>query len=513
MFDGLDLSISAGRTGLIGANGSGKSTLLRLVAGELAPTRGSVTTVGSLGYLPQQITLQADVRVEQVLGIAQARAALAAIESGDTSAQHLAALGEQWDVEERARASLDQLGLPHVRLDQRIGELSGGESVLIALAAQLLARPDVLLLDEPTNNLDLDARRTLYDAIASWRGVLVVVSHDRELLELADATVELHDGRARWYGGNLTGYEQALAAEQDAARRTVRTAEAGLRQQRRELAEARIKLDRRMRYGKKMAENKREPKIVMGERKRAAQVSAGKLRNLHLDRVAQAEDRLTDAEATVRDDDEIRIELPRTLVPARRTAVMLNDFRPRFGPPATLHVRGPERIALLGANGAGKTTLLRTIIGELAPSAGELRLAVPARLLPQRLDVLDGALTIVANVARLAPEASPNTIRAHLARMLFPGERADQLVATLSGGELFRATLAALLLAEPAPQLLMLDEPTNNLDLPSIRQLTDALAAYRGALIVASHDLPFLRTLGMTRWLWLGHALTEIDPP
>ncbi|MGH3982782.1 MAG: ABC-F family ATP-binding cassette domain-containing protein [Pseudonocardiaceae bacterium] len=513
VFDGLDLVISTGRTGLIGANGSGKSTLLRLAAGELKPTRGSTTIKGSLGYLPQHITLRAGLRVEQVLGVAWVRASLAAIEAGDTSAQHFTAVGEQWDVEERARATLDRLGLHHVTLDRRVGELSGGEAVLLALAGQLLCRPDVLLLDEPSNNLDLHARRALYDVVASWRGVLVVVSHDRELLESADATVELYRGRARCYGGNLAAYEEAIAVEQDAARRTVRTAEADLRLQRRDLAEARVKLDRRLRYGKKMWENKREPKVVMGERKRQAQVAAGKHRNLHLDRVKQAEDRLAEAEGTVRDDDEIRIDLPQTSVPARRTVVVFEELRPYFGPPATLRVRGPERIALVGANGAGKTTLLRTIAGQLAPSAGEVRLAVPARLLPQRLDVLDGALTVADNVARFAPEASPNAIRARLARMLFPGERADQVVATLSGGELFRATLATLLLAEPAPQLLMLDEPTNNLDMTSTRQLTGGLAAYRGALLVASHDLPFLRTIGMTRWLRLDCALTGIDPP
>jgi ATPase subunit of ABC transporter with duplicated ATPase domains len=165
-----------------------------------------------------------------------------------------------------------------------------------------------------------------------------------------------------------------------------------------------------------------------------------------------------------------------------------------------------------GATGSGKTTLLRTIIGELTPLAGELRLVVPARLLPQRLDVLDGARTVADNVARFAPQTSPNAIRAQLARLLFPGERAEALVSTLSGGELFRATLAALL-AEPAPQLLVLDEPTNNLDLPSIRQLTGALTAYQGALLIASHDVAFLRTLGLTRWLHLDHTLTEIDPP
>jgi ATPase subunit of ABC transporter with duplicated ATPase domains len=186
--------------------------------------------------------------------------------------------------------------------------------------------------------------------------------------------------------------------------------------------------------------------------------------------------------------------------------------RPQFGPEVTLHVAGPERIALTGPNGAGKTSVLRTITGELPPAAGRVRLGVPARLLPQRLGTLDPALTVAQNVARFAPQASPNTIRANLARMLFTGDRADQRAATLSGGELFRATLAALLLAEPAPQLLMLDEPTNNLDLPSVSQLTSTLRCFRGALLVVSHDAAFLRELGLTRWLSLDGDLSEIDP-
>jgi ATPase subunit of ABC transporter with duplicated ATPase domains len=176
-------------------------------------------------------------------------------------------------------------------------------------------------------------------------------------------------------------------------------------------------------------------------------------------------------------------------------------------------VRGPERIALLGANGAGKTTLLETIVGAFAPPAGTVAPAVPLRYLPQRLDVLDDAGTVVGNVARLAPGASNNAVRARLARFLFRGARADRVVGTLAGGERFRATLAALLLAEPAPQLLLLDEPTNNLDMASTRQLSQALAAYRGALLVASHDLPFLRGAGITRWLRLDGRLTEVDPP
>ena len=149
--------------------------------------------------------------------------------------------------------------------------------------------------------------------------------------------------------------------------------------------------------------------MVAHARKREAQVSAGKHRNLQIDRVKQAEERLTAAEEAMRDDDEIRVDLPATEVPARRGVLTLDDVRPRFGPAVTLHVRGPERIALVGPNGAGKTTLLRTITGELPPAGGEVRLAVPARLLPQRLDVLDPALTVAGNVpgSRRTPRPTP----------------------------------------------------------------------------------------------------------
>src|SRR5215469_15578015 len=313
VFTDLSLVIGPGRTGLIGVNGSGKSTLLRLIAGELAPSAGSVSIAGELDYLPQNLALGApDTQVDEALGIARARAAVAAIEAGDASEENFARVGEDWDVEERARATLDRLGLEQVPLDRRIGDLSGGEAVLLCLAAQFLQRPGVLLLDEPTNNLDLVARHRLYDAVGSWKGALVIVSHDRELLGLADQIGELRAGEVRWYGGNLSDYEQAVAVEQEAAEREVRAAESDLRRQQRELIEARTKLDRRVRYGQKMYETKREPRAVMRMRKRGAQVSAGKLRNAHIERLDDARKRLDTAEEAVRDDAEIRIDLPET---------------------------------------------------------------------------------------------------------------------------------------------------------------------------------------------------------
>src|SRR5581483_2044222 len=154
----------------------------------------------------------------------------------------------------------------------------------------------------------------------------------------------------------------------------------------------------------------------------------------HEEKIEQAQQRLTDAEGAVWDDDEIRVDLPGTVVPAGRTVLTLSNAVLRNGARASLDVRGPERIALLGANGAGKTTLLQAITGELPPPEGTVQAAVPLRYLPQRLDLLDDAATVAANVAAFAPGASVNTIRAQLARFLFRGERADQQVRTLSGG-------------------------------------------------------------------------------
>lgn len=510
VFEGVDAVFGCGSTGLVGRNGSGKSTLLRLIAGVLTPDRGSVTVAGRLGYLSQDISLRAQRRVDEVLGIAELRKALHRIESGEAERTDFDQLADRWDIEERALGMLARLGLEHIadsaqRLGRTVGTLSGGETVLLGLVAQLLRDPAVLLLDEPTNNLDLAARQRLYDAVENFSGILLVVSHDRELLDRMSTIAELRDGRLRMFGGNLTDYERIVAAEQEAARATVRDAKGDVRKQYRELVQARIKLDRRARYGAKMAEQKREPKIVMGMRKMAAQESAGKLRNNHIEKLDGAKSALAEAEKQLRDDREIRVELPATQVFPGQEVIDLVDLELACGPVVSLHITGPERIALIGRNGIGKTSLLSVV--ENAPPR------VPWRALPQRLDIFDEDRTVAANVARHAPGATPEQIRTQLARFLFHGSHADVAAAALSGGERLRAALAMILLAEPAPKLLLLDEPTNNLDLPSLAHLTQALRGYRGALVVASHDLPFLRTIGATRWLELtAGGLVEVDP-
>ena len=505
--DGLDLVVPPGRSALVGVNGSGKSTLLRMVAGELAPTGGHVTVGGRVGHLPQDLTLDAGRSVVDFLGIGATLAAVARIAAGSVETADYDAVGDDWDVEERAVASLARLGLPHDVLRRRLGELSGGQVAQLGLARLVLDRPDVLLLDEPTNDLDAEARARLVDLVSTWSGSLLLVSHDRALLEHVDRIGDLRDGAVRWYGGGWSAYAAQVAAEQEAAEQAVTAARSDVRRQRTDRQEAERLLAQRRRQGARNAVRTNMGKGAQHFWQNRSEKNAASYRRLHDDRLESARERLDQAEARLREDREVRIDLPATAVPRGRVVLTTDGLVLRTGTPVDLELRGPDRIAVLGANGSGKTTLLHTVAGLLAPASGTVRAHVPVGLLPQRLDVLDDDLSVYANVQAAAPGVDRTVVRAALARFLFRGERADRPAGTLSGGERLRASLARVLLADPAPQLLLLDEPTNNLDHASYDALVSALADYRGALLVASHDPDFLDDLGLDRTVHLG------DPP
>jgi ATPase subunit of ABC transporter with duplicated ATPase domains len=398
-----------------------------------------------------------------------------------------------------------------VPLTRRLGTFSGGQVVTLGLAAQLLRQPDVLLLDEPTNNLDLDARRRLHELVDGFPGCVLVVSHDRALLDRMDAIAELEPDEVRLYGGGYSRYAEAVRAEREVAERNVRNAEQELKREKREMQQARERAARRASSAARSLDDAGLPKIFAGTMKRNAQESAGRANQTHTSRVGQAQARLDEADRVVRDEQRIRLELPDTRVPAGRTVFLGERIQVRLGDRALfaadgvdLTIRGPERIALTGANGTGKSTLLRVVSGERRPDGGAVTLAAGrVAYLSQRLDLLDLDRSVAENLADFAP-ALPQPQRMNvLARFLFRGSRIHLPVRVLSGGERLRATLACVLHAEPAPQLLLLDEPTNNLDLVSVEQLESALGAFAGALVVVSHDERFLAAIGVDRWLRL----------
>ncbi|MFC0032750.1 ribosomal protection-like ABC-F family protein [Micromonospora chaiyaphumensis] len=522
VFQDLSFTVPPGRTGLVAPNGAGKTTLLRLIAGDLTPTGGAVTVDGVLGYLPQNLPLAGDLTVAQVLGVDAVLRALHAIEAGDAAEEHFTTVGDDWDVEERSRAELDRLGLGDVALDRRLATLSGGQVVSLGLAAQLLRRPDVLLLDEPTNNLDLDARQRLYTVLQEWSGCLLLVSHDRALLDRMDRIAELDRGELRLFGGNFTAYEEASRAAREAAERTVRGAEQEVKREKREMQQARERAERRAGNAARNLDSAGLARIVAGGLKRSAQESAGRSRQLHANRVSEAQSRLDEASRALREDQTLTLDLPETTVPAGRTVVagermqVHHDGRAVFATAGVdLTIRGPERIALTGPNGAGKSTLLRLLQGDLDADGGEVRRGEGrVAYLSQRLDLLDPERTVAENFAAYAPDRPQAERMNLLARFLFRGARAHLPVGVLSGGERLRATLACVLYAQPAPHLLLLDEPTNNLDLVSAGQLENALSAYRGAFVVVSHDERFLAEIGVQRWLRLdGGLLREVPAP
>jgi ATPase subunit of ABC transporter with duplicated ATPase domains len=522
--DAVSGAFGAGRTGLVGRNGSGKSTLLRLIAGELGPSSGHITPIGDVAYLPQRLTLDTHARVAELLGVAPALDAVRAIAAGDVDPARFDEVGDDWDVEARAEAALAEAGLDPSFLDRTVGELSGGEAVLVAIAGIRARRAPITLLDEPTNNLDRAARARLGEMVRSWRGTLVVVSHDVALLELMDDTAELYGRELSVFGGPYSEWRAWLDAEQGAAKQAERDAAQALKVQKRQRIEAQMKLAHRERTANKAEREKRVPKIVAHGRRMAAEVSAGKLRTEVAEKEGAARAALDEAGRRVRDDATMKIELPDPGVSRSRRIATIGDGDRSWT------IQGPERVALIGRNGVGKTTLLRRLVGEpeesLDPSGvrntvdsaadtGESPVLPTDRLfstrhtdrigyLPQRIDGLDETATVVENVAVRAPEIPEKELRNRLARFLIRGAAMNREVGSLSGGERFRVALAALLLADPAPHLVVLDEPTNNLDLDTVDQVVQALRAYRGAVLIVSHDDAFLKRLDLDLTLELG---------
>ncbi len=508
LLDNLTLSFGAERTGLVGRNGVGKSTLLRLILGEMTPSAGGVAVRGRLGVLRQALAPPAGATVADLLNVAGPLARLARIAAGQGQEADFA--DADWTLETRLAAALADLGLAHLDLSRPAATLSGGQVTRASLAGLLAAQPDMLLLDEPTNNLDAEASDRVADVLARWPGGAIVVSHDRALLRPMDRIVELSTLGAQVFGGGYDLYAQRKAEDEAAAGRDLADAEKQAARVARDVQVAAERKQRKDAAGKRARARGDQPKILLDFRAGRAEASGGRERRLADKLVGEAAAARTAAEARVERVRRLAFDLPPSGLAAGRTVLAFEQVEFRYPGAAALIARfdmrivGPERVAVSGPNGSGKTTLIRLAAGDLTPTAGRIVRGGRLAVLDQQTALLGDDPTLVSAFRRLNPTASENAARAALARFLFRNTAADKPVAALSGGECLRAALACVLLGEAPPQLLILDEPSNHLDLDSIGAVEAALAGYDGALLVVSHDRDFLTAIGIEREINLG---------
>jgi ATPase subunit of ABC transporter with duplicated ATPase domains len=502
LFTDLNLSFGAERAGLVGRNGVGKTTLLKLIAGEIVPFSGKVSVGGTLGMLRQTVQVNAEETILDLFGMTDAFQLLRRAESGEASVEELAET--DWTVEGRILSALGKLGLD-AEPETRLSHLSGGQRTRAALAALVFSDPDFLLLDEPTNNLDRGGRDAVIAFLSKWRAGSVVVSHDRELLETMDAIVEITSLGATRYGGNWRHYRERKALELAAARHDLADAEKRMSEIARSTQATAERKARKDGAGARMKYTGGIPRIGLGLRKQRSEETSGANARIAETRRTQAAEAAASARERIEILQPLTVEVPPTGLASGKTVIALDGVTAGYeaGKPIlrdlSLEITGPERVAVTGPNGSGKTTLLHLVTGKLAPWSGKVRVHTDFALLDQRAELLDLALSIRENFARLHPLADENACRASLARFMFRADAALQTVATLSGGQLLRAALACVLGGEKPPQLLILDEPTNHLDIDSIEAIEAGLRAYDGALLVVSHDKSFLDAIGITR--------------
>ena len=516
----VDVRVDAGtRLAVIGPNGSGKSTLLRVLAGIEAPDGGTVQRFGTVGYLPQMADADASdgasarAAMLERLGVAGAAREVDRLEArlaaGDLDAvtPHAAAL-ERWlalggaDAEARVAAAAAELGLDGALLDRPLASLSGGQAARAGLAVLRAARFDVVLLDEPTNHLDADGLQRLWALLAQRSGGVVLVSHDRALLEVAAGTLLELDGRtgaATPYAGGWEAYEHE-----------------------RETAHARAVAEHDQALAKRAALTD-----AIRETRARAQSSIGRAKHLAHDgdkhsaefvrsraqgmqsRARKVESRLARIEVPDKpwEDRALRLELTAAEkrggpVVALEGAVLERPPAFRVGP-IDLALSYGDRILLRGPNGSGKSTIIAALLGELPPVAGVRRTAPGAVIarLGQARDALASDAPLDASVRALTGLGESDA-RTALASYGLGSDRVRRPAATLSPGERTRGELAVL--AHRRAACLLLDEPTNHLDVASLEILERALDGWPGALVVATHDARLRDALAITEVVDLG---------
>lgn len=508
LFSNLNLIINSGeKTALTGNNGCGKSTLMRILAGEASPGTGSVHCSGHLYYVPQHFGQYDDRTVAQVLGIDRKLTALHAILNGDTAEEHFARLDNDWNIEERTQAVLHAWHLNGISLLRPLEGLSGGEKTRLFLAGMELKEPDTLLLDEPTNHLDTAGRKRLYDFVHRTSATVLVISHDRTLLNLLPAICELSRNGLACYGGNYDFYKEQKEVHRNALQQQLEEKEKALRLARKTAREMEERKARQNTRGEKASIKKGIPRILLGGLKNHAENSSSKLSNVHAEKTDKIQQEITNLKGSLPQTNKLKtdfnasaLHIGKILVTAQNINFHYPDSNTNLWTvPLSFQLRSGNRFCIKGDNGSGKTTLLKLITGELTPTGGTIERADFTYIyLDQEYSLIQNEYTVSEQAEafnlRHLPEHETKTI---LNRYLFPQDVWNKPCSKLSGGEKMRLAFCCLMIADNTPDLFILDEPTNNLDIESIEIITATIRNYQGTVLAVSHDRDFLKETGI----------------
>lgn len=504
LFSDIDLVINKhDKLALIGNNGVGKSTLLKILSGELQPSKGTITRGLHPYYIPQVYGQFNELTVAQALKVDHKIQALHKILGGDVNDAYLETLEDDWTIEERCHEALAYWQPGAIDLNREMRSLSGGQKTKVFLAGIWIHRPGIILLDEPSNHLDLASRTILYDYIRSTSDTLVVVSHDRIILNSIDTVCELSKQGLTIYGGNFDFYQARKLIQSEAFIQELKSKEKALRKAReteRASLERKQKLDAR---GKRKQEKAGVPTITMNSLRNNAEKSTSKIKAAHTEKIDIIAGELNVLRKELPGIDTMKLDLAnplihqgKILITAEQVNFKYND-RLLWEHPLSFQIRSGDRIAIKGANGTGKTTILKLITGELSPEQGTLVSADFSSLyIDQDYSIIDNSISVYDQVQLYNDgQLQEHEIKSRLNRFLFSREFWHKPCGSLSGGEKMRLILCCITTRENAPDVILLDEPTNNLDIRNVEILTDVMSEYKGSLIVVSHDEFFLQEL------------------
>jgi ATPase subunit of ABC transporter with duplicated ATPase domains len=512
LFKNINLAVNRhDKVALIGNNGTGKSTLLKIIAGIFTPAEGQVYIDNSFYYLPQIFGQYNHLTVAQALQIDGKLKALNEILNGNITEANIALLNDDWTIEERCTEALRYWQLEDLDLSQKMETLSGGQKTKTFLAGISIHQPELVLLDEPSNHLDTAARQLLYDFIRTTSSALLVVSHDRTLLNLLDSVCELSKHGITVYGGNYDFYASQKEIENQALQHNVKSKEKELqkaREKERETLERQQKLNAR---GKKQHTKEGVPKIMMDKMKNDAEKSMSKLKDVHAEKINTIYQALNELKKELPDIDKIKLDFDNSTLHKGKILICANDIN--FGYSNRLlwkyalnfEITSGERIALKGSNGSGKTTLIKIILGEIEPVSGKIYRADNHSIyIDQDYSLINNLLTVYKQAQHFSFETlQEHEIKIRLNRFLFTQDYWEKPCEILSGGEKMRLMLCCLTLNRRSPDIIILDEPTNNLDIKNIEILINAINDYQGTLIVVSHDEYFLKKVNAEREIYL----------